>query len=50
MLNNINVSILATPNQCCGVNINNDITNVITDIVKLKELDTTILLIFMFTF
>ena len=50
MLNNINVSMLATPNQCCGVKINNDIINVITDIVKLKELDITILLILMFTF
>lgn len=50
MLNNINVIMLATPNQCWGVKINNDITNVITDIVKLKELDITILLIWITTF
>mgnify|MGYP006162641759 CR=1 FL=1 len=41
---------LAKLNHSSGININNVITNVITAIDKLSELDITILLIFIFTF
>lgn len=46
----INANILAKLNNSSGIKINNVITNVITEIDKLNEVDITILFIFTFTF
>ena len=49
-LKSINANILAKLNNSSGIKINNVITNVITEIDKLNELDITILFILILTF